>query len=112
MFPLRQAGKGIILFRKDRERRETTDTKKGIDRLFAVSLVLMGISSLILSVTGLTGTALPDWAVRTLGIINLIALPVLIYPTVRNVQEKNRMRQSPEAKAERGGAKKKKGRKK
>jgi protein-S-isoprenylcysteine O-methyltransferase Ste14 len=88
------------------------DTKKWIDRVFAVSLVLMGASSLILSITGLTGAALPDWAIRTLGIINLIALPVLVYSTVKSVQEKNKMRQSAEAKARRGGAKKKKGKKK
>ena len=80
------------------------DTKKWIDRVFAVSLVLMGASSLILSIT--------DWAIRTLGVINLIALPVLVYSTVKSVQEKNKMRQSAEAKARRGGAKKKKGKKK
>ena len=88
------------------------DTKKWIDRVFAVSLVLMGASSLILSITGLTGAALPDWAIRTLGVINLIALPVLVYSTVKSVQEKNKMRQSAEAKAKHGGAKKKKGKKK
>ena len=88
------------------------DTKKWIDRAFAVSLVLMGLSSLILSITGLTGTAMPDWAVRTLGVISLIALPVLVYSTVKSVQEKNSMRRSAEAKAKRGAAKKKKGKKK
>ena len=88
------------------------ETKKWIDRVFAVSLVLMGLSSVILSVTALSGTALPDWAIRTLGVINLIALPVRVYSTVRSVQEKNRMRQSAEAKAKRGGTKKKKGKKK
>ena len=88
------------------------ETKKWIDRVFAVSLVLIGLSSVILSVTALSGTALPDWAIRTLGVINLIALPVLVYSTVRSVQEKNRMRQSAEAKAKRSGTKKKKGKKK
>ena len=87
-------------------------TKQWIDRLFAASLVLMGTSTLILSITGLTGTALPDWAVRTLGVVNLISLPVLVYSTVKSVQEKNKMRQSAEAKAKRGGAKMKKGKKK
>jgi protein-S-isoprenylcysteine O-methyltransferase Ste14 len=88
------------------------ETKKWIDRVFAVSLVLIGLSSVILSVTALSGTALPDWAIRTLGVINLIALPVLVYSTVRSVQEKNRMRQSAEARAKRSGTKKKKGKKK
>ena len=88
------------------------ETKKWIDRVFAVSLAVTGLSSLILSITGLTGNALPDWAIRILGIANLVALPVLVYSTVKSVQEKNSMRRSAETKAKRGASKKKKGKKK
>ncbi len=79
-----------------------------IDRLFGVSVALMGVTSLILSVTGLAGIALPMWAVRLIGIINLVSLPVLVYSMVRSFQEKLSMRRAAENKSNRAGAKKKK----
>ncbi len=83
-------------------------SSRWIDRLFGVSLALLGVSSLILSVTALTGTALPDWAVRLLGIVNLVSLPVLICSMVKSFQEKAGMRRAAEAKTGRGSTKKKK----
>ena len=79
-----------------------------IDRLFGVSVALMGVSSLILSVTGLAGIAMPLWAVRLVGIVNLASLPVLAYSMVKSLQEKTKMRKAAEAKGSRGAAKKKK----
>ena len=38
--------------------------------------------------TGLAGIALPPIALRILGVVSLISLPVLIYSTVKNMQEK------------------------
>ncbi len=69
-----------------------------IDRLFALSMALMGICSTILSVCGLMKLVLPVWAMRLVGSVNLAALPVLVYSTVRSWQEKLNMRKAVERK--------------
>ena len=69
-----------------------------IDRLFALSVTLMGITSTILSVSGMLHLALPDWAMRLVGIVNLAALPVMVYSTVKSWQEKLDMRKAAETK--------------
>ena len=79
-----------------------------IDRLFGVSVALMGVTSLILSVTGLAGITLPTWAMRLIGVVNLASLPVLGYSMVKSFQEKLNMRKAAEAKPSRSGLKKKK----
>ena len=84
------------------------NTAKWVDRLFGISVALMGVTSLILSVTGLAGITLPVWAVRLIGIVNLASLPVLGYSMVKSFREKLNMRRAAESKASRSGAKKKK----
>ena len=81
---------------------------KWVDRLFGISVALMGVTSLILSVTGLAGITLPVWAVRLIGIVNLASLPVMVYSMVKSFQEKLNMRKTAESKTARTGAKKKK----
>ncbi len=83
------------------------EANKWIDRLFAISLALMGLTSAILSVTGLFGLTLPDWALRLTGIVNLASLPVLTYSTVESLREKLSMRKAAEAKKNRKKRKKK-----
>lgn len=86
----------------------TKKSTQWIDRLFGASVALMGMTSLILSVTGLAGIALPLWAMRLIGVINLASLPVLGYSMVKSFQEKRSMRKASEAKPGRSGVKKKK----
>ena len=81
---------------------------KWVDMLFGISVALMGVTSLILSVTGLAGVALPVWAVRLIGIVNLASLPVMAYSMVKSFQEKLNMRKAAESRPNRSGAKKKK----
>ena len=61
---------------------------KVIQRLFSVSLILISISALITSVTGLIGIDLPSWCRVVLGIVNLVSVPVLIYSSVKSMKEK------------------------
>ena len=61
---------------------------KWIDRLFGVSLSLISITSLVVTVTGFAGIPLPPLAARIIAIVNLVSLPVLIYSTVKSMQEK------------------------
>lgn len=84
------------------------NTAKWVDLLFGASVALMGVTSLILSVTGLAGIALPVWAVRLVGILNLASLPVLAYSMVKSFQEKLSMRKAAGSKSSRTGVKKKK----
>ena len=87
---------------------DAENASKWVDRLFAVSIALMSVTSLILSVTGLAGIALPVWAVRLIGILNLVSLPVMICSMVKSFREKLNTRKAAESKTGRSSAKKKK----
>lgn len=51
--------------------------------LWSVSLLVMGIVTILLAGSNLVGATLPDVATRLFGIIDLIALPVFAYASVR-----------------------------
>ncbi len=59
---------------------------KHINLLWGVSLAVIGIGSVLFSVSGIAGFPLPDPLVRILGILDLAALPVLAFSTVKKVQ--------------------------
>ena len=59
-------------------------------RLWAVSLIVMGGAAVLLAGSRIAGAGLPDAAVRTLGVIDLIALPVFAFASVRVWSEKRR----------------------
>ena len=61
---------------------------KLIDKLFAVSLSLISITSLVVTVTGFAAIPLPSLAGRILALVNLLSLPVLLYSTVMSLKEK------------------------
>ena len=61
---------------------------KTVERLFGISLAVISVTSLITAVTGLIGLALPLWALRLIGVVNLLSLPMLIYSTVMSMREK------------------------
>ena len=61
---------------------------KAVEKLFGVSLAVISLTSLITAVTGLIGFPLPAWALRTIGIVNLVSLPVMIYSTIKSMKEK------------------------
>ena len=59
------------------------DSKK-VNAMWSISLLIIGVSAFILAGANVIGLELPDIAVRILGIIDLIALPVLGFSTVKN----------------------------
>ena len=61
---------------------------KLIDKLFAVSLSLISLTSLVVTVTGFAAIPLPPLAGRILALVNLLSLPVLLYSTVLTLKEK------------------------
>lgn len=59
---------------------------KSNNSIWAISLLVIGIATIILAGSGLVGAELPDTATRILGVIDLIALPVLAFTTVRRIK--------------------------
>lgn len=57
------------------------------DLMWSISLVIIGIATIILSGSNIIGIDLPDVVVRIIGIIDLMALPVLAYTTVKKVKK-------------------------
>ena len=56
--------------------------KTKIERIWSISLIVIGIATFILAGSSVIGIELPDIAVRIIGVIDLIALLVLIYISV------------------------------
>ena len=61
-----------------------------IDRVWAISLMVIGICSLVISVSNVIGIELPDLLTRILGIIELVALPVLAFTSIKKVMKKDK----------------------
>lgn len=51
--------------------------------MYGISLMVVGINSLILSINGIAGLGLPDMLIRILGVIGLVALPFLAFSGVK-----------------------------
>ncbi|MBR6536623.1 MAG: hypothetical protein IKT67_05435 [Lachnospiraceae bacterium] len=56
--------------------------------VWSISLLVIAGLTLVTSITNIIGISLPDTAVRIIGILDLIALPVLAFTTVRMFIEK------------------------
>ena len=56
--------------------------------VWSISLLVIAGLTLVTSITNIIGISLPDAAVRIIGILDLIALPVLAFTTVRMFIEK------------------------
>ena len=61
---------------------------KKTNLFWAFSLIVIGICSVILAGSSILGIKLPDLIVRTIGIIDLIALPLLAYTTVKKAKSR------------------------
>ena len=62
--------------------------KTKYDLIWSVSLTIIGIATLILSGSRITGIELSDTAVRILGIIDLISLPFLVFTSIKKFVKK------------------------
>ena len=61
--------------------------KKKNDLMWSFSLIIIGVATVILAGSNIIGIELPDVAVRIIGIVNLIALPILAYTTVKRIKK-------------------------
>lgn len=92
--------------------KQTEKLEKTLNWLMGISIALLGVSSTVLSISGLAGFALPDWLMRTLGIVNLLSLPVLVYSTVKKLLASREAAKQPVKTAATNGVKKPKKKKK
>lgn len=61
---------------------------KTINLLWTFSLGVLGICTIILAGANLLSIGLPDFITRGIGLIDLAALPILAYTTVKKLKEK------------------------
>jgi hypothetical protein len=61
--------------------------KKRNNLLWSISLLVIGIATIIISGSNSIGIELPDIIVRIIGVIDLLALPVLAYTTVKKFKK-------------------------
>ena len=59
---------------------------KIINIMWSISLIIIGIATIILAGANIVSIELPDIAVRVLGVIDLVSLPVLFFSTVKKVK--------------------------
>ncbi|MBR2256565.1 MAG: hypothetical protein IJ899_04320 [Blautia sp.] len=61
--------------------------KKKSDLMWSISLIAIGIATIILAGANIVGIDLPDMLVRLLGIVDLVTLPILVYSTIKKVKK-------------------------
>lgn len=52
-------------------------------KAWGISLLVIGICTLIISITNIIGADIPDMLKRILGVAELVSLPVLAYTSVK-----------------------------
>lgn len=67
------------------ERRFKMDKNNGL--IWALSLIVISVISLTLSITNLVGAKLPDAVTIVLAIVDIIALPFLVYTSVKKLKK-------------------------
>ena len=61
---------------------------KKINAMWSISLLLISIATIILAGANIMGFELPDILVRVLGVIDLIALPLLVFSTIKKTSKR------------------------
>ena len=87
-------------------KKQAEKLEKLLNWAMGASIALLGLSSMILSIAGLTGFALPDALVRVLGAVNLLSLPVLVFSTAKKAMNAREAAKLPVRTAASNGVKK------
>ena len=56
--------------------------------LWSLSLIIISVVTVIWAVCNIAGIELPDVAVRIMGVLEICALPVLVYTSIRHMKQK------------------------
>lgn len=63
--------------------------KQTIDKMWAVSLLVISISGLILNGSNILSISLPDSVVRVFGGLCIVCIPIVVYTTIMKFRNKN-----------------------
>lgn len=61
-------------------------TSKTTQVLWVISLIVLGISGVFFGVAGITGWVMPDVVIRIIGVVDILALTVLVFTTVKRLK--------------------------
>lgn len=61
--------------------------KSKILQVWGISLMVISVITLVIAITRILDIAMPDTVIRMLGMIELIALPVFAFSTVKRFKE-------------------------
>ena len=61
---------------------------KIINTMWSISLMVIGVATIILAAANIVAIELPDIIVRVLGVFDLVSLPVLVFSTVKKDKNK------------------------
>ena len=56
--------------------------------LWSLSLFIISVVTVIWAVCNIAGIELPDVAVRIMGVLDICAVPVLVYTSIRRMKQK------------------------
>lgn len=59
---------------------------KIINTMWSISLMVIGVATIILAAANIVAIELPDIIVRVLGVFDLVSLPVLVFSTVKKAK--------------------------
>ncbi len=59
--------------------------KKNMKLWWSLSLIIIAIITVILAVCNIFGIELPDAAIRIMGLLDICAVPVLVYTSIRTI---------------------------
>ena len=62
--------------------------ERNVNRVWAVALLVIGICTMMLGITGMTDIEHKDVLMRLIGLAELTALPVLTYTTVLRIKRR------------------------
>lgn len=65
-------------------------SRKSEDQIWVISLLLIGMSTVVLAGANVVGIVLGDVVTRILGIIDLVILPVLLFMMVRKLKAQDK----------------------
>ena len=58
-------------------------------RLWGLSLIVISVIAFILAVCNMAEIELPDVVVRIMGVLDICAIPVLAYTSIKNIMKRN-----------------------
>lgn len=66
--------------------RKSSEVSRVTQLLWAVCLIVLGVSGVLFGIFGFIGVQMPDWLICSIGIADIVALPVLAITTIQKLK--------------------------